>query len=76
MDSLARYRLPNQPGREQDNRYEDPAPVKEPDIAEPEVDPDRIPDTAPIPEPDSDPCERPGTSCPVRRGQQVAVGRM
>ena len=33
-----------------------------PDI---ETEPNTVPHRAPVPEPESDPCERPGTSCPL-----------
>jgi hypothetical protein len=50
------------------------APVEEPTTtptetpAKPDIEtePNTVPLREPLPEPDMDPCERPGTSCPVR----------
>lgn len=42
------------------------APTKTPAKPDIETEPNTIPVREPLPEPDADPCERPGTSCPVR----------
>lgn len=49
------------------------APAKKPAVApprpavEPEREPNTVPKREPVPEPHVDPCERPDTTCPVRR---------
>jgi hypothetical protein len=49
------------------------APAKKPAVeprrptVEPEREPNTVPRREPVPEPHVDPCERPDTTCPVRR---------
>jgi hypothetical protein len=49
------------------------APAKKPAVApprpavEPEREPNTVPRREPVPDPHVDPCERPDTTCPVRR---------
>jgi hypothetical protein len=40
-------------------------PTEAPPAPDIETEPNTVPHRAPVPEPESDPCERPGTSCPL-----------
>jgi hypothetical protein len=64
--SLEAYSLPKLPRLDAAPTEAPPAtPIVTPEKPDIEVEPNTVPHTEPIREPEGEPCERPGTSCPL-----------